>query len=462
MLTRAFHPRSAAISLSRCFSTFPQSNTTQSIDSISTKKSEIETLLKQASSDVKRKADEGDPSSQVTLGTVLELGELGAPDFPGAAHYYKLSALQQFPEGLYHYGRILLKGIGVPKDESLGLHFLKQSAGRDYPQAQLQLGNFYFEGTPTIPADKVLAARYFKLAADHGLREAQSSYGFMLLTGDGVDKNEEEALKYFKLSAEQGDPNGSYNYAKRLESNQDVKQAFSYFEKAASGGNVQAMLTVAVMAYQGKGTEKDHKKAVEFVKKAIEGGSIDGHTVLGFFNEQGIEGQKNIDTAVSEFKIAAAGGNVVALAKLGRMYQFGEGVDPDLKQAVKYFKLGADKGDANCANAFAFLASKGHGIVKSAATAVEYFGKAIQGGSTRAMHNLGIMYLKGEGIEKNAQKAVKLFEMAAEKGDPMGLCPSDSRTRTATVSRRTWTRQRNITKKLRIWGSQSRSQCSVD
>jgi TPR repeat protein len=139
----------------------------------------------------------------------------------------------------------------------------------------------------------------------------------MLLNGDGVDKNEDEAIKYFKLSAEQGDPSGSYNYARGLEKAQDVKQAFAYFEKAASNGVVQAMLAVAMMYYQGKGVEKSHQKAVEFAKKAIENGSSDGHVALGFFYEQGIEGLKKLDESIKEFSIAAEAGNVVALGKLG-------------------------------------------------------------------------------------------------------------------------------------------------
>jgi TPR repeat protein len=50
------------------------------------------------------------------------------------------------------------------------------------------------------------AAKYYKLSADQGNPFGQYNYGFCLTNGAGVERNLMEAAKYYKLSADQGNP----------------------------------------------------------------------------------------------------------------------------------------------------------------------------------------------------------------------------------------------------------------
>lgn len=45
---------------------------------------------------------------------------------------------------------------------------------------------------------------YLKMAADKGHANAQYNYGLFVSAGQGVDRNPDEALKYFKMAAAQG------------------------------------------------------------------------------------------------------------------------------------------------------------------------------------------------------------------------------------------------------------------
>jgi TPR repeat protein len=51
--------------------------------------------------------------------------------------------------------------------------------------------------------DYVLAARYYKLAADQNLPVAQFMYGCCLSDGEGVAVEFVSAAKYYKLAADQ-------------------------------------------------------------------------------------------------------------------------------------------------------------------------------------------------------------------------------------------------------------------
>jgi TPR repeat protein len=55
-----------------------------------------------------------------------------------------------------------------------------------------------------VAKDDQEAVRLFKLAADQGNASGQYSLGFMYLNGRGVAKDDQEAVRLYKLAADQG------------------------------------------------------------------------------------------------------------------------------------------------------------------------------------------------------------------------------------------------------------------
>ena len=68
---------------------------------------------------------------------------------------------------------------------------------------KLILGVMYTTGNG-VPKDEAEALKLFRLAAEQGNTQAQTNLGVMYTTGNGVPKDEAEALKLFRLAAEQG------------------------------------------------------------------------------------------------------------------------------------------------------------------------------------------------------------------------------------------------------------------
>jgi TPR repeat protein len=48
------------------------------------------------------------------------------------------------------------------------------------------------------------AVKYYKLSSDQGNSSGQLNNGYCLENGIGIERNVEEAVKYYKLSADQG------------------------------------------------------------------------------------------------------------------------------------------------------------------------------------------------------------------------------------------------------------------
>ena len=65
-----------------------------------------------------------------------------------------------------------------------------------------------------VPQDDVEAVRWFRLAADQGDADAQGNLGFMYADGRGVAQDDVEAVRWYRLAADQGDANGQYGLGK--------------------------------------------------------------------------------------------------------------------------------------------------------------------------------------------------------------------------------------------------------
>ncbi len=106
------------------------------------------------------------------------------------------------------------------------------------PEACAFLGKEYYFGW-NIEQDLDRALRYLTVAADSGHALSQFLAGFMHWSGRGTEPNEDKALEYFLLAAEQDVPEAMYNVAKILlhkdfEGNRD--EALRWLTRSANAG----------------------------------------------------------------------------------------------------------------------------------------------------------------------------------------------------------------------------------
>ena len=78
------------------------------------------------------------------------------------------------------------------------------------PEAQFQEGWRYDNGEG-VPEDKEEAMKWYRLAAEQGLARAQLHLGSMYQKGEGVPKNHKEATKWYLLAAEQELAHAQFN-----------------------------------------------------------------------------------------------------------------------------------------------------------------------------------------------------------------------------------------------------------
>ena len=86
-------------------------------------------------------------------------------------------------------------------------------------------------------------------------------------------QNDEEAVKWYRRAAEQGDATGQANLAACYENargvEQDLKEAVKWYFKAAEQGYAVAQNNLGVCFYDGK-SRPDYKEAIKWYFKAVE------------------------------------------------------------------------------------------------------------------------------------------------------------------------------------------------
>ncbi len=125
---------------------------------------------------------------------------------------------------------------------------------------------------------------------------------------------------------------------------QDYKESFKYYSKAAENNNIDAQLEMVWMMFGGKGTDRDYDKAAELLNKYANNGNKKAQEVLASMYYFGIFVKKDYKKAFDLFLIGAEDGRLYAQEKLGDMYYEGEYVKRNYSKALEWYKKAAEQG----------------------------------------------------------------------------------------------------------------------
>ena len=158
-------------------------------------------------------------------------------------------------------------------DEAIPLLF--EAAGEGSARALSGLGYCYYRGYG-VEENNEEAVKWFRLAAKQGIADAQYYLGMCLYYGWGTAQDDAEAAAYFRQAAEQGDARGQYYlgnccYLGRG-TEQNEAEAVKWFRLSAEQEYARAMYSLGYMVYTGSGTVKDEAAGKEWIRKALDAG----------------------------------------------------------------------------------------------------------------------------------------------------------------------------------------------
>ena len=184
---------------------------------------------------------------------------------------------------------------------------------------------------PPKPAEKPKMLKELEMALEGGPTTPREQYnlGYKYKTGDGMPKDFQQAVYWYRKAAEQGyapaQNNLGYAYQHGEGVSKDVQQAVYWYRKSAEQGNVSGQYNLGYCYKYGEGVAKDMQQAVYWYRKAAEQGHASAQNFLGSCYEQGNGVGKDKEQAVYWYRKAAEQGNAVAQYSLGVCYKNGEG-----------------------------------------------------------------------------------------------------------------------------------------
>ncbi|MBX9634624.1 MAG: trypsin-like peptidase domain-containing protein [Magnetospirillum sp.] len=230
------------------------------------------------------------------------------------------------------------------------------------------------------------AAKEFQPLAQNGHVGALNRLGQMTLNGQGIAKNEPEALRLLLAAAEKGDASaqnavGSL-YFKGIGTDRNVAQAIIWFGRSADQGYARAQNNLGQLYLLGNGVAKDEAKALGLLRSAADKG------------------------------IAAS------WEALGMAYWDGRGVTADHAESVRWYRKAAEQGMLLSQNRLGSALWNGDGVAKDASEAAKWFELAATQGDGSSLYNMSIAYLHGMGVAKDSEKAAFYAILAARFAKP--------------------------------------------
>lgn len=307
----------------------------------------------------------------------------------------------------------------------------KQKAELGKPKAQYELAQMYFVGNG-IERNVDEAILWYKKVAEQGNVEAQYKLADIYFTGNGIDKNYKEAFNYYKQSAEKGYKNSYFNLAELYYSGdngeKNLQEALKWYLKTKEMNNPETQLKIGNI-YKENGNKKQAFKWYE--KSANQNNPEALYNVAEYYNAQHKSAK-----AIKFYEKAIELGNIDAILyfarniqnansdrekyylkaiELGKKeatkeladYYYQEG---NYEKAVGYYQKIYDNGDAYVLDNMA----KSYEMIEDKNKAIVYYEKSFeQTKSDVASEALGKIYEQ----DSNYTKAIEWYEKSFDNGN---------------------------------------------
>jgi TPR repeat protein len=111
-----------------------------------------------------------------------------------------------------------------------------------------------------VPKDDAEAVKWYRLAADQGYALPQFNLGLMYDNGEGVPKDDAEAVKWYRLAADQGYALPQFNLGLKYFNGEgvpkDLVQAHAWWNIAGASGDEDAKKNLAIVEKQMTSEQK--------------------------------------------------------------------------------------------------------------------------------------------------------------------------------------------------------------
>ena len=403
-------------------------------------------------------AKKGDGDSQNTLGTYYYAGKKVKQSYEVALKWFSMAAKQKHVKAMANMGLCYQLGHGTKKDSLMAVKLYKESikAGNSELVKQREdnlenshsafdirlLADLYDNGCgDAVKKNQELALKYYKMAADNGDAFSAYKYGESLCNGKGVKVDKAKGAIYLSRAVKHRIPNAMMLLGNLLYKGdgvqQDYAKAMSLYKQVAVKNNPVAMWNIGIMYKKGLGVKQNYLIALQWLAAASNKGMK--NNFMKQLEDENVEindGWKGTDfytfihamanmeansadyaTAVKELTVLEKKNLPVASTLLGRCYADKTWKKANDKKMLAYYEKAANAGEPYACCLLAQLHFTGSKAVKAAKNmVVELYEKSAEEGYAPALCELGELYFAGKLVNKNVTKAIGYYNGALLNG----------------------------------------------
>lgn len=224
----------------------------------------VEQDFTQAAAFLKRAAEAGDIRANLKLADVFS-GEMYPVD-PNPDMMFNClwrAASSENADVLYANAEAMAKvafcfdrGIGTPVNVTMAERWYRKAADLSYPQAMVNLGDFYASGR-TGPVNPAEAFSWYNKAANANFPAGLHNVGVCYYQGFGTDKNLTAAVEYFSRAAKAGYARSQFNLGHCYEFGEGVPEnltlAYYWYKQGAQQEDAASLIALAWCYLDGRG-----------------------------------------------------------------------------------------------------------------------------------------------------------------------------------------------------------------
>lgn len=212
-------------------------------------------------------------------------------------------------------------GYGVEYDLDQAVRWWEKAGERNNLHALEMLVEHYRKTD-----DHAAQIKWTQLAAKAGVLRGQVMLGWYYQYGEGVERDPYQAIKWYSLAAERGDPLAYTNLGSIYEGREDgdpqaFAKAYELHLKAIELGSGLGLQRLANLIRNGKGSRDDQAKGFDVIVNQAEKGIPKAQLYAGGLLLEGKGTEKNAEEAVQWLLQSANSGNASAQLDLASCYE---------------------------------------------------------------------------------------------------------------------------------------------
>ena len=274
-----------------------------------------------------------------------------------------------------------------------GLRAIQKAADAGSTEGAHRLALVFAEGLAGTARNEARAAELFEKAATAGHARAQLNLGILYFRGQGVARDLVQSRAWLEKAAAGGDAQALYALGRAMEESlgpapADLTRAADLYRQAAEKGQSLAALRLGLALSEGLGIKRDVAAAQTWLLRAYENGVPEAALALGDLVARGLSPRDKTANA------------------------------PLIQSAVGWYEAAANAGVASAQFKLANAHFSGTGVSRDPEKALFWYGRAALQGLPEAQHASGIMLIGGLAGSPDAAEGYKWLLLAEQGGHP--------------------------------------------